>query len=78
MTQLRWETHAGLPTKSLIFSQLCEKLIECQELSAMMAHLHSTESGHADATMAHGWLGIAELLKRMRVQITKMAMGKLN
>ena len=76
--QHRWETHAGLPTHSLIYSQLLEKLIECQELCAMKAHLHNTEGNDMDKTLAKGWLGMTELMKRMQYQITELAKNKLS
>ena len=78
MANFRFPTTAGLPTRADCYSQLLEKLIECQELAAMLGHLSRTESGHGDDVLASGWLGIAELLKRMQTQITKMAMNRLN
>ena len=74
----RYETHAGLPTHSLIYTQLNEKLIECQELCAMNAHLFNTEGNHMDNLLAKGWLGMSELFKRMQFQITELAKGKLS
>lgn len=74
----RYETHAGLPTPSLIYAQLNEKLIECQELCSMRAHLHNTEGNDADRLLARGWLGLAELFRRMQFQVTELAKGKLS
>lgn len=68
----------AIPTKAELYTQLNEYLIKAQETSAMLAHLHRAEETHVDNTLAHGWLGISELLKRMQHQVTQMAMGKLH
>lgn len=75
---LHYETSAGLPTRALILSQLNEKLIECQELSAMYAHLLNTEDNHMDRLLAKGWLGMSELFRQVQFKITQLAQGKLN
>lgn len=67
----------AIPTRGETYAQLLEYLVKAQEASAMLAHLHNTEGSSLDATLAKGWLGISELLKRMQTQVTKMAMGRL-
>lgn len=67
----------SVPTRGEEYTKLLEYLIKAQESCAMLAHLQNTEDSHKDKLLAKGWLGIEELLKRMQVQITKMAMGKL-
>ena len=74
----KYETFAGLPSHSLIYAQLHEKMIECQELCAMKAHLHNTEGNDADKLLAKGWLGLTELFRRMDFQITELAKGRLS
>ena len=70
-------TIGGLATRSESYTKLLHHLIECQELCAVMAHLHNTEGTKVDETLAHGWLGMSELFKRMQGQVTELAMGKL-
>ena len=78
MPQQRWETSAGLPSHSLIFSQIHEKLIEIQELCAMNAHLYNTEDGPMPQLLAKGWLGMAELFKMMQHRIIELAKAKMS
>jgi len=74
---MKWETTAGLPTRGLLYAQLHEKLIECQEICLMISHLQNTEDNHMDKLLAKGWLGVGELFKRIQFTITEMAKGKL-
>lgn len=74
----KYETTLGVPTRGDTYAQLMEKLRESEELAAMMAHLHQTEGNTMDELLAKGWLGIAELFKKVRFQITKLAQGRLN
>lgn len=67
----------SVPTRGETYSQLLEYLIKAQESCAMLAHLHNTEESDIDKTLAHGWLGISELLKKMQHKVTQMAMGRL-
>lgn len=73
----KYETFAGLPTHGLIYAQLNEKLIECQELCAMNAHLFNTEDDSMSKLLAKGWLGMAELFKMTQYKITELAKNKL-
>lgn len=77
MTRAKFETFAGSPTRGLTYSQLCEKLIEVQELMLMMGHLHQTEDTDHDRWLAHGWRGMAELMERIRTQVIQLAASKL-
>ena len=70
-------TIGGVATRSETYTKLLHHLIEIQELCAVMAHLHNTEGNHVDETLAHGWLGMSELFKRMQDKVTQLAMGKL-
>lgn len=72
-----YERVAGVVTRGETYAKLNETLIEAEELCSVMAHLHNTEDTHADRLLATGWLGIAQLLHRMRFQVTAMAMNKL-
>ena len=75
---MKYETSAGLPTRGLTYAQLLEKLIECQELTALMAHLTKAEGTLADEALSNGWLMISNLLKHLTNKVTSMAMNKLN
>ncbi len=70
-------TIGGVATRSESYTKLLHHLIECQELCAVMAHLHNTEDNNMDKLLAKGWLGMSELFKRMQHQVTELAMGKL-
>jgi hypothetical protein len=72
-----YETTAGYVTRGDTFAQLIEKLREAQELASVLGHLHALQDNDADKTLAHGWLGVSELLKRMQTQITTLAMRKM-
>ena len=67
----------SLPTRGEEYTKLMEYLIKAQESCAMLAHLHNTEDTTSDRTLARGWLGISELLKKMQHQVTQMAKGRL-
>ena len=67
------ETVGGIATRGETFSKLLHHLDEARECASVMAHLHNTEGNDADKLLARGWLGIAELLKRFRHQVTEMA-----
>lgn len=75
--RLHYETLAGRPTKGLVFAQLIEQLRLAQEAAALLGHLHNTEDNQMDKILAHGWLGISELLKRLTHRVTEMAKGSL-
>lgn len=64
----------SLPTESETFAKLLEHLRKAQEEAATLGHLCADN----EPTRSHGWLGISELLGRMVVQTTKLAMRKWN
>lgn len=70
-------TIGGVVTRGETYTKLLHHLVECQELCAVMSHLHQTEDSAMDKTLAHGWLAIAEHMRVMQHQVTKMAMNKL-
>lgn len=73
----KYERVAGYITHGETFSKLNETLIEAEELSSVLAHLHQTEDTDKDRLLATGWRGISQLLYRMRAQVIKLAQGKL-
>jgi hypothetical protein len=70
-------TIGGQVTRGEVYTKLLHHIRECQELSAVMGHLHNTEHNSMDKTLAQGWLGMSELFGRTAVQVTKLAMNKL-
>lgn len=72
-----YETTAGYVTRGDTFAQINEKLIELQELFAVMGHLHNLQDNDGDHLLAKGWLGLAELTKRMQYQIIQLAKGHM-
>ena len=73
----KYERVAGVVTRGETFAQLNEKLIECEELCAVMGHLHMTEDTPADRLLAKGWRGMSEMFHNVRVQVVHLAKGKL-
>lgn len=73
----RYETIGGVVTRGEAYSKLIHHMEEAANQAAVLAHLHRTEGNKMDDLLATGWLGIHELLLRMKTQITKMAMKKL-
>ena len=72
-----YETQAGRPTKGLAYAKLLEQLHEAQDSAALLAVLYEGPD-HMDRTLAKGWLGVEELLKRLAHQVTELAKGSLN
>lgn len=72
----KYETIGGMPTKGLEFSQLLDKLRQCQEHSAMLAHLTADE----DPVVSQGWLAIEQMFKLTVINVTKLATkgGRIN
>lgn len=70
-------TIGGVATTGETYTKLLHHIRECQELSAVMGHLHNTENNSMDHTLAKGWIGMSELFGRIAIQTTKLAMKKL-
>jgi hypothetical protein len=62
-----------IPTQGEEFAKLLEYLTKAQESAAMLGHLTRDNDKH----LAHGWMGISELMKKMKHQITTMATRKM-
>lgn len=71
-------TIGGVPSRSMVYSKLLERIRECQDLAALMAHLHNTEGNDMDKLLAKGWLGMSEMFKLTAYQITELAKNKLS
>jgi hypothetical protein len=65
----------SVPTTGETYSQLMEHLRKAEEAAAMLAHLHNAND-HRRAAIQ--WLTVSEGFKKMQVQITQLAIGKLN
>lgn len=72
-----FSTKGGLVTRSETYIKLLHHLDEARDCCAVIAHLHKTEGTAKDDVLAMGWLGVAELMKRMRDKVTELAQGKL-
>ena len=70
-------TVGGNVSRGEVFAKLLDHLREAQDCAALMSHLHNTEGNDMDKVLAKGWLGVQELLSRQCIQITKLAMNKL-
>ncbi len=72
----KYSTTAGIPTRSDAYSKLMHHLSEAADQAAVLSHLHNTEDSALDKLAARSWLGIHELLLRMRAQIIELAKNK--
>lgn len=72
-----FSTKGGIVTRSETFLKLLHHLDEARDCAAVIAHLHKTEDTNKDAVLAMGWLAVAELFKRVRLQVVDLAQGKL-
>ena len=70
-------TIGGVVTRGEVYSKLLDHIREAQDLAAVMAHLHNTEDNEMDKLLAKGWLGVSEMFRMTAVQVTEMAMNKL-
>lgn len=62
----------SIPTRGEEYAKLMEFLRKAQEAAANISHLEADN----DSTYSKGWLGISELLKRIIIQVTKLAVGR--
>ena len=72
----KYSTIGGQVTRGEAFTKLIHHLNDAADQAAVLSHLHNTEVSKMDALTAKGWLGIHELLLRMRHQITELAKNK--
>lgn len=72
----KYSTIGGQVTRAEAFAKLLHHLNEAADQAAVLSHLHNTEISEMDQLMAKGWLGIHELMLRMRHTITEMAKNK--
>jgi hypothetical protein len=77
MSIKKYERVAGVVTHGETFNKLNETLIECEELCAVLAHLHATEDSPKDRLLATGWRGVSQLMYRIRAQVIKLAQGRM-
>ena len=74
----KFETEGGVVTRGMTYAKMLDHLREARDCSYIIAHLHQTEGNDMDTLLAHGWLGIGEMLKLVENKITQMAMRKMN
>lgn len=70
-------TIGGVPSRSVVYAKLLDHVRECQDLAALMSHLHQTESNDMDRLLAKGWLGMSEMFKLTAYQIIELAKSKM-
>lgn len=74
----KYETIGGMPTVGLVYARLHERLIGCQEDTAMISHLIRAQgSGSKDMALADGWQALSEMFKRVEYQVTMLATKRL-
>lgn len=74
---MKYETLGGHVTRGECYAKLIDLVDQLIDQCAVMAHLHNTEGSDTDKLLAKGWLGMTELMRRMRNQMTKLAQGSL-
>lgn len=67
----------SVPTRGECYARLIEYIRKAQEESAMLAHLHSTESSDKDKSIAMMWLVVEDQLKKLVHSVTLVAQGRL-
>lgn len=72
------ETSGGTPSRSHTYAKIMDLLRQLQDQTAIMGHLHNTESNDMDKTLAKGWLGMSEMFKLIQHKVTELAMNKLH
>lgn len=73
----KYETVGGTVTFGETYTKLLDLLREAEDCCYILAHLRNTEGGARSQLLATGWRGCGQLMARLRTQITKMAMNKL-
>ena len=72
----KYSTIGGIPTRGEAYAKLMHHLNEAADQAAVLSHLHNTEDSEMDKLLAKGWLGIHQLLLKVRDQIVKLAANK--
>ena len=72
----KYNTTGGVPTRADAYTKLIWHLTEAQDQAYLLSHLHRTEASKMDELVSKGWMGIGELIGRMKIQITKLAANK--
>ena len=73
----KYETRAGAPSRADTSMKIIDLIDQILDQTAVMAHLHNTESNDMDKLLAKGWLGIHEMFKIIRHRLIEMAKGKI-
>ena len=73
----KYETIGGQVTRGECYMKIIDLIDQLIDQCAVMSHLHNTEGNRKDKLLATGWLGVVELFRRSRHQLTKLAQGNL-
>lgn len=68
---MTYETIGGLPSESVTYARLCERLRGASEDAYTLGHL---KKANDDELIGQGFLGIGQLLERTVTQVTQLAM----
>lgn len=77
MTESKYSTFAGIPTRAESYSKLKHHLSEARDQAQVISHLHNTEDSEKDKLIAKAWNLVAIQLKRFEEQVTLLMMNKL-
>lgn len=72
--RLPYETKAGQVSEADTFSQLTEYLRLAEEACYTIGHLRKANDDDLTGT---GFLGVGQMLAKVREQVTKLAVGKM-
>jgi len=70
-------TFGGVVTRAETYTKLMWHLECCQELTAVISHLHNTEDNDADRLFAKAWLEASEQFKRLQHTFRQLAMRRM-
>jgi hypothetical protein len=65
----------SVPTEYECYTRLLEYMRKAQEETAMLGHLANAND---NSDRGRAWLSASEMLRKIEIQLTKLAMGRLN
>lgn len=77
MSESKYSTFAGIPTRAEAYSKLKHHLSEAQDQAQVISHLANTEDDERSKLQAKAWSLVAIQLRRFEEQVTLLMMNKL-
>jgi hypothetical protein len=73
----KYETVAGHVTRGECYAKTLDLFDQLLDQTAIMAHLHATETSPKDRALAEGWRAMHHAFQLIRRQLTSLAQGNL-